>query len=151
MSKLRLEILTIERKLFDDQVNMVIAPGSEGELGILPRHTPLLTALTYGELHVKKEGKEDQFFAIGGGFMEVQPDHVIVMANAAEYAEEIDLKRAEDARQRAQTLLDRAKEDTALDLARAEAALRRSTARIKVAQRRRRKDGSLPGSRGGAL
>jgi F-type H+-transporting ATPase subunit epsilon len=142
MSTLRLEILTIERKLFDDHVNMVIAPGSEGELGILPRHTPLLTALTYGELQVKKEGEEDQFFAIGGGFMEVQPDHVIVMASAAEYAEEIDTERAEAARQRAQELFTRAKEDTALDLARAEAALRRSTTRIKVAQRRRRRDRS---------
>ena len=64
MPTLRLEILTIERKLFDDEVNMVIAPGSEGVLGILPRHTPLLTALTYGELQVKKESEEDQFFAL---------------------------------------------------------------------------------------
>lgn len=141
MSTLRLEILTIERKLFDDEVNMVIAPGSEGELGILPRHTPLLTSLTFGELQVKKEGEEDQFFAIGGGFMEVQPDHVIVMADAAERADEIDLERAEAARQRAQTLLSSAKTDAALDLARAEAALRRSTTRIKVARRRRRREG----------
>jgi F-type H+-transporting ATPase subunit epsilon len=139
MSKLRLEILTIERKLFDDTVDMVIAPGSEGELGILPRHTPLITTLAYGELQVKKEGVEDQFFSIGGGFMEVQPDHVIVMANAAEYAEEIDIERAEAARQRAQELLAHADEDAALDAARAEAALRRSLTRIKVAQRRRRR------------
>ena len=142
MPKLRLEILTIERKLFDDQVDMVIAPGSEGELGILPRHAPLITTLTYGELQVKKEGVADQFFAIGGGFMEVQPDHVIVMANAAEFAEEIDMERAEAARQRAQELLSKVKEDAALDAARAEAALRRSVTRIKVAQRRRRGDRS---------
>ena len=148
MPKLRLEILTIERKLFDEPVDMVIAPGSEGELGILPRHTPLITTLTYGELHVKNEGAEDQFFSIGGGFMEVQPDHVIVMANAAEYAEEIDIERAESARQRAQELLTSATEDAALDSARAEAALRRSLTRIKVAQRRRRRrDRVTPESR----
>jgi len=140
MPKLRLEILTIERKLFDEEVDMVIAPGTEGELGILPRHAPLITTLTYGELQVKKEGEADQFYAIGGGFMEVQPNHVIVMANAAEYAEEIDLARAEAARQRAQELLSKAGDDVAFDAARAEAALRRSLARIKVAQRRRRKD-----------
>ena len=73
MSTLRLEILTIERKVFEDDVAMVTAPGSEGVLGILPRHIPLLTALTFGELQIKKEGEEDQFFAIGGGFMEVRP------------------------------------------------------------------------------
>ena len=84
MSTLRLEILTIERKLLDDDVNMVIAPGSEGVLGILPQHIALLTALSYGELQIKKEGEEDQFFAISGGFMEVLPDHVIVLADAAE-------------------------------------------------------------------
>ena len=140
MSTLRLEILTIERKLFDGEVNMVIAPGAEGVLGILPRHTPLLTALTYGELQVKKEGAEDQFFAIGGGFMEVQPDHVIVMADAAERAEEIDVDRAEAARRRAEKFLEKAKTDTSVDLASAEAALRRSITRIKAAQRRRRKE-----------
>ena len=140
MLTLRLEILSIERKLFDNDVNMVIAPGSEGVLGILPRHAPLLTALTYGELQVKKEGEEDQLFAIGGGFMEVQPNHVIVMADSAERAEEIDVDRAEEARQRAEEFLTRAKTDTAVDLALAEAALRRSITRIKAAQHRRRRE-----------
>jgi F-type H+-transporting ATPase subunit epsilon len=140
MSTLRLEILTIERKLFDDDVNMVIAPGSEGVLGILPRHAPLLTALSYGELQVKKEGEEDYFFAIGGGFMEVQPDHVIVMADSAERADEIDVDRAEASRRRAEEFLEKAKTDTGIDLNRAEAALRRSITRIKAAQHRRRRE-----------
>ena len=140
MSTLRLEILSIERRLFDDDVNMVIAPGSEGLLGILPRHTPLITTLSYGELQVKKEGEPDQFFAIGGGFMEVQPNHVIVMGDSAEQAEEIDTDRAEAARQRAEEFLAKAKVDTTIDLARAEAALRRSILRIKVAQHRPRKE-----------
>lgn len=140
MPTLRLEILTIERKLYDEQVNMVIAPGSEGVLGVLPRHAPLLTGLTYGELQVKKAGEEDEFFAIGGGFMEVRPDHVIVLADAAEAVEEIDLARAEAARRRAEELISRAKEQQDIDLIRAEAALRRSVTRIKVAGRRRRSE-----------
>lgn len=142
MSTLRLEILTIERSLFDDDVNMVIAPGTEGLLGILPRHTPLITSLTYGELQLKKEGEPDQFFAIGGGFMEVRPDHVIVMADSAEWAEEIDVDRARAARQRAEEYLAKAKVDATVDFARAEAALRRSVTRIKVARHRPRKERS---------
>lgn len=136
MATLRLEIITVERKMFDDQVNMVIAPGTEGVLGILPRHTALLTALTYGELQIRKEGEEDEFVAIGGGFMEVQPDHVVVLADAAEYAEEIDVARAEEARRRAEERLAQAKAGE-LDFDRAEAALRRSTLRLKVARHRR--------------
>lgn len=135
MATLRLEIVTIERKIFDDEVNMVVAPGIEGVLGILPHHAPLLTALAYGELQIKKDGEPDQFFAIGGGFMEVQPDHVVVLADAAEQAEEIDLERAEAARRRAEELLSRPTQETE-DLDRAEAALRRSMIRIKVAKRR---------------
>lgn len=146
MSTLHLEIVTIERKVYDDQVNMVIAPGGEGVLGILPRHTPLLTALTYGELQIKKEGQEDQFFAIGGGFMEVQPDHIVVLADVAERAEEIDVERAEAARHRAEEFLSRAKEEE--DFARAESALRRSIIRLKVAERRRRRR-PQPGGPGG--
>ena len=138
MSTLHLEIVTIERKIFDDQVAMVIAPGSEGVLGILPRHTPLLTALTFGELQIKKDDQEDQYLAIGGGFMEVQPHHVVVLADSAESVEQIDIERAEAARRRAQELLEQAAKDEEIDFTRAEAALRRSITRIKVAQRRRR-------------
>ena len=140
MSTLHLEIVTIERKVFDDHVDMVIAPGSEGVMGILPRHTALITGLSYGELQIKRQGQEDEFFAVGGGFMEVQPDHVIVLADAAEYAEEIDIARAEEARRRAEELLAKAKEAD-IDFERAEAALRRSTLRLKVARRRRRGEG----------
>lgn len=144
MSTLRLEILTIERRVFEDDVSMVIAPGSEGMLGILPHHIPLLTALTFGELQIKKEGEEDQFFAISGGFMEVLPDRVIVLADAAERAAEIDLARAEAARQRAEERLSKAKAGEIEDFDMAEAALKRSAIRIKVAQRRRRRDKTPP-------
>jgi F-type H+-transporting ATPase subunit epsilon len=137
MTTLHLEIVTVERKLFDDQVDMVVVPGSEGVLGILPHHTALLTALTFGELVVKKEGEPDQFFAVGGGFMEVQPDHVVVLADSAERADEIDLSRAEEARKRAQARLQSVK-DSGADFGNAEAALRRSLTRLRVARRRRR-------------
>jgi F-type H+-transporting ATPase subunit epsilon len=134
---LRLDIVTVEEFVFSEDVDMVIAPGIEGELGILPRHAPLMTALTYGELRAKR-GDEVQSFAISGGFMEVLPDHVTVLADTAERAEEIDIERAEAARRRAEERLrDRSRED--VDFARADAALRRSLIRIKVARSRRRR------------
>lgn len=140
MSTIQLEIVTVEEKIFDDQVNMVVAPGSEGVLGILPQHTALLTALTYGELQVKKDGEPDQFYAIGGGFMEVQPHKVIVLADAAERVDEIDLERAEAARKRAEERLAQAK-GSQEDFANTEAALRRSMTRLKLARRHRKGDG----------
>jgi F-type H+-transporting ATPase subunit epsilon len=132
---IRLEIVTIERRVYSEDVDMVIAPGSEGELGILPHHTPLLTSLREGVLRVKRGGDEE-VFAVGGGIMEVLPDKVIVLADAAERSDEIDIARAEKARERAEQLLrDR---PTGVELPAALAALRRSQVRLKVAQRRRR-------------
>jgi F-type H+-transporting ATPase subunit epsilon len=140
MATIRLEVVTAERVVYADDVDMVIAPGIEGQLGILPRHAPLLTSLDYGELRIKKAGKEDESLAIGGGFMEVLPDRVTVLADSAERAEEIDLERAEAARRRAaERLKQRRVED--VDFARAEAALRRSLARLKVARKGKRRRG----------
>ncbi|MBM2826154.1 MAG: F-type H+-transporting ATPase subunit epsilon [Dehalococcoidia bacterium] len=136
MPTLRLEIVTAERSLFSGDVDTVIAPGIEGELGILPNHVPLLTALTYGEL-VAKKGNEEFSFAIGGGFLEVRPDKVVVLADVAERAEEIDLERAEIARRRAEERVRLRPAD--IDLVRAEAALRRALIRVRVAERRRRR------------
>ena len=90
---LRLDIVTVERLVYSGEVDMVIAPGIEGELGILPHHAPLLTALKYGELRVRR-GDEEDSYAIGGGFMEVLPLQVTVMADTAQRAEEIDLERS---------------------------------------------------------
>jgi len=143
MATLRLEIVTIEGRLFDDQVNMVVAPGSEGVMGILPHHTALLTSLAYGELVVKKDGEPNQYFAVGSGFMEVQPNSVVVLADAAERAGEIDLARAEEARKRAEETIARAKAERA-DFSLAEAALRRSMTRLKVGRRRRKGDRYTP-------
>ncbi len=137
---LKLEIVTVERMLFNDEVDMVIAPGSEGVMGILPNHASLLTSLKYGELVVRKQGEDDHIFAIGGGFLEVLPNKVTVLADVAEHADDINLERAQQARDRAQQLIESG--NLSMDeLVRAEAAIRRAIVRIKVAQKRR---GSRP-------
>lgn len=136
MAKLKVEIITAERIVLQDDVDMVVAPGAEGELGILPHHVPLLTSLHVGELRLKK-GQEETSLAITGGFLEVQPDRVVVLADAAERAEEIDIARAEMAKKRAEERL--AQQVSEVDLARAEASLARSLVRLKIAEKRRRK------------
>lgn len=142
MPTTKLEVITAERVVYSDDVNMVLAPGKEGQLGILPEHAYLLTALGEGELVIRKAGQEDEYIAIGGGFMEVGPTYVNVLADSAERAEEIDFARAEEARKRAEVLLTQ-KLDR-MEFAQAEAALRRSITRMKVARQRgrRRSEGS---------
>lgn len=147
MAKIRCEVVTAERIVFQDDVDMVVAPGSQGQLGILPHHAPLITALTYGELILRRAGEEDEFIAIGGGFLEVGPDHVTILADSAERADEIDVERAEAARQRAQEVMGQKRRED-MDFARTEAALRRSVIRLKVARRKQRHGGRMPG--GGA-
>ena len=98
---LHLEIVTPERLAYSDEVDMVLVPGIEGELGILPHHTPLVTLLGVGELKIRKGGDEESF-AIVGGFLQVRPDKVVVMAETADMASEIDLERAEEARREAE-------------------------------------------------
>jgi F-type H+-transporting ATPase subunit epsilon len=136
MATTRLDIVTAERGVFSDEVDEVVAPGVEGQLGILPHHAPLMTMLLPGELLVKKGG-EEFYLAISGGFIEVRPDHIIILADAAERVEEIDIARAEEAKRRAEARL--AEHAPGVDMARAEAALRRSLIRLRVAERRRRR------------
>jgi F-type H+-transporting ATPase subunit epsilon len=138
MATTRLEIVSAERVVFSDDVDLVVAPGVEGQLGILPHHAPLMTMLLPGELWVK-QGGEEFYLAISGGFLEVRPDRVIILADAAERVEEIDIARAEAAKQRAEERLKHPVPE--IDMARAEAALRRSLARLKVVGRRRRRSG----------
>jgi F-type H+-transporting ATPase subunit epsilon len=143
MATTRLDIVTAERVVFSEDVDVVVAPGVEGQLGILPHHAPLMTMLMPGELLVRKGGGEFSM-AISGGFIEVRPDRIIVLADAAERAEEIDIARAEEAKRRAEELLKTRPPE--LDEARAEAALRRSLARLRVVERRRkRKPTGQPG------
>lgn len=137
MAKLRVEVVTGEREvLVQDDVDMVVAPGVEGQLGILPRHAPLITTLTAGELRITRGGEEESL-AVSGGFLEVARDRVMVLADTAEHAGEIDLARAEEARRSAESALVN-RRDGGMDLAEAQAALRRSTVRLRVAQRRGR-------------
>jgi F-type H+-transporting ATPase subunit epsilon len=136
MATIRLEIITVERQVFSDDVSEVVAPGIEGTLGILPHHAPLMTMLQPGELLIKKDGNES-YLSVTGGFLEVRPDKVIILTDAAERGEEIDIARAEEAKKRAEERLKTY--GTEIDRTRAEAALRRSIARIKVAERIKRR------------
>ena len=98
MSTIRLDFVSQDHMVFSGDVREIIAPGIDGQLGILPHHAPLMTILSPGEVVVRSEGKEDQFFAVSGGWMEVRPDKVTILARSAERSDEIDLKRAEAAR-----------------------------------------------------
>lgn len=143
MPKLSVQIVTAERELMaDDDVDMVVAPGSEGVVGILPRHAPLLTTLQPGLVRIKKGGSESSM-VVGGGFLQVANNHVRILADTAEREDEVDQSRAEEARKRAQAALEAALKGG--EHAQAEAAriaLRRSLVRIQMVQRRRRHGGS---------
>ena len=137
---LSVEIVTAERVVRTEKgVDIVIAPGSEGQLAILPKHAALMTTLDAGYVEFRR-GAEQSEFAISGGFMEVRNDKVTILADSAEAAEEIDLARAEAARARAEERLRRGREQDARDvgMARAAASLQRSLLRLRVGERRRR-------------
>jgi F-type H+-transporting ATPase subunit epsilon len=140
---LHLEIVTPERLAYSDDVDMVLVPGIEGELGILPHHTPMVSLLGIGELRIRKEGQEEAF-AIVGGFLQVRPDKVVVMAETASLASEIDLEKAQEARREAQRALESGFHEGA-DLSAARAELQRTLLHIRVAERHRREG---PRSRG---
>ena len=133
---IQLEIVTPERLVYDDEVDSVNVPGVEGELGILPHHAPLVSTLGYGELRIRKGGSEESF-AIVGGFVQVRPDKVVVMAETADLASEIDLERAQEARREAERALETGYTEGA-DLSAARAALQQALMRIRVAERRHR-------------
>jgi F-type H+-transporting ATPase subunit epsilon len=133
---LRLEIVTPERQAFADDVDAVYCPGSEGEFGVLPHHAPMLSMLGVGELRIRRGGNEE-YFAIAGGFVQVRPDKVVVMAELADLASEIDLEAATEARNEAERAI-AAGFDEPADLARARAAMERALVRIRVAERRHR-------------
>ena len=134
---IRCEIVSQDRVVYADDVDIVVLPGAGGVMGVLPNHSPALTTLQFGIITVRKKG-EEQFFTVAGGVAEVQPDQVTVLADAAENVEEIDTQRAEAARKRAEELLQKGVgPDTDQYLA-IQAALRRSNLRIDAAQRLRR-------------
>ncbi len=134
MPTMRLEIITAERVVFADDVDLVQVPGIDGELGILPHHAPLMTMIQPGELMISKDG-EAQYLAISGGFLEVMANRVNILADAAEHAGEIDEERAQAAIARAQELI--TGRDAELDLEQAMGQLRRAQIRLDVVRRRR--------------
>jgi F-type H+-transporting ATPase subunit epsilon len=136
MAKLEVEVVTGERSvLTETDVDMVVVPGTDGQLGILPQHAPLISTLSTGELRIVK-GSVEESIVVFGGFVEVTPYKVIILADTAERTDEIDVARAEAARRRAEQALAAATDR--VNLAEAEAALRRAVTRIKVAETKRR-------------
>jgi F-type H+-transporting ATPase subunit epsilon len=134
---IRCEIVSQDRMVFEGDVDIVVLPGSAGEMGILPHHAPLLTTLNYGFIKVRTKGKEE-IFTVAGGVAEIQPDIVTVLADAAENIQEIDLNRAEAARKRAEEMLEKGvRPDTDTYLV-VEAALRRSNLRLDAVRRYRK-------------
>jgi F-type H+-transporting ATPase subunit epsilon len=131
---IHLEIVTAERVVLSDDVDQINAPTKDGRVGILPRHAPLLTILDVGELDIIKDGVKTPF-AVSGGFMEVLPNRVTILADTAERADEIDEARAEEARRRAEERIRQRQSDQ--DMVLAEAELRKALLRLKVAQLRK--------------
>jgi F-type H+-transporting ATPase subunit epsilon len=133
MATVRLDFVSQDHMVFTGDVNEILAPGIDGELGVLPRHAPLITVLAPGEVWVKREGQDDLFFAVSGGWMEVLPNQVTILARTAERSDEIDVQRAEAARARAEELL--AQGVTREERAGLEMQLRRSQIRLRVGRR----------------
>ena len=130
---LLLEVVTPDRQVVSTEVDIVVLPGVQGQFGVLVNHIPFLSALEIGEMYYRKGGQVDHIF-LGGGFAEVTGDKVTVLVDSAERGKEIDLERAKRAKERAEKRL-AAGRTAEIDWARAEAALRRSIARMKVATR----------------
>ncbi len=148
MAGLHLTIVTAERTLLsEDGIELVSAPGVKGRLGILPSHTPLLTTLEPGDLYFRR-GSEEVHVAVSGGFLQVDENRVVVLADTAERADEIEEARAEEARRRAEALLRQREKLSREELLRAEASLRKAIVRLKVARYRRPRAGP-PAQRGG--
>jgi len=131
---IRCEIVSQEHTVFEGDVDSILLPGTEGEMGVLPHHSPLLTTLKHGVVKIRKEGR-DQLFAVAGGVAEIQPDIVTVLADSAEDIEDIDVARAQAAKRRAEAFLAHAEQEDPNRVLIMEAALRRSNLRLEAARR----------------
>ncbi len=129
-AKLTLEVVTPEKVVISEEVDEVVLPGIEGEFGVLPGHIPFLTALKVGAMYYKK-GEESEYLALSWGYVEVASDRVMVLAETAEKATEIDIKRAEDSREAAEKILTAGKEDTEYE--KAQVRLEKSIIRVQIA------------------
>ena len=134
---IHVDIVSAEGQIFSGEASMVFVPGSQGELGIAPRHAPLLTTLKAGEVRVQSEGAEEQSFYVGGGSLEVQPNRVTVLADTAARARDLDEAAALAAKQRAEDAV-RERSDK-VDIAEAQAELARAMAQLRAIERLRKK------------
>ncbi|MGC1387483.1 MAG: F0F1 ATP synthase subunit epsilon [Steroidobacteraceae bacterium] len=134
---IHVDIVSAEGEIFSGDASMVFVPGSQGELGIAPRHAPLLTTLKAGEVRVQAEGQEEQSFYVGGGALEVQPHLITVLADTAARAHDLDEAAAQEAKQRAEEAM-RSRGDK-IDIAEAQAELARAVAQLRAIERLRRK------------
>ncbi len=134
---IHVDIVSAEGEIFSGDASMVFVPGSQGELGIAPRHAPLLTTLKAGEVRVQAEGQEEQSFYVGGGALEVQPHLVTVLADTAARAHDLDEAAAKEAKQRAEEAM-RSRGDK-MDIAEAQAELARAVAQLRAIERLRKK------------
>lgn len=136
MSTIHFEFVAQDHLVYDDDVAMVSIPGADGVIGVLPKHAPLMAVVVPGEVMVRKEGEPDQYFVVGGGFVEVRPDMIILAARSAERPEQIDVERAEEAKKRAEAYLASPEADRDRERHVAmESQLRRSAARLGIARR----------------
>ena len=142
---IRCEIVSQDRTVFEGDVDIVVLPGTAGEMGVLPHHAPVLTTLKYGVVKVRRSGKEE-IFAVSGGVAEVQPSIVTVLADAAENVDQIDVARAEAAKERAVEALEQGTSKDPDVLLNIEAALKRSNLRLDAVRRYRKAGGNMPTS-----
>jgi F-type H+-transporting ATPase subunit epsilon len=142
---IRCEIVSQDRLVWEGDADIVNIPGSDGDMGILPNHAPLLSTMRFGVVNVRTGGV-DRFFTVAGGVVEVQPKIVTILADAAENVEEIDIARAEAAKEKAEEYLKSGPKPDSTDFLRMETALRRSTLRLDAVRRYRRTRRDFPRS-----
>ncbi len=144
------DIVTQEKSVFSGEVASVSLPGSEGRMGILPNHSPLLTTLAHGEVIIHFDGEKDSYYAVGGGFAEIQPDKIIILADSAEAADKINIERAKKARERAEKFMAEGVQEDTDQYVQIRASLMRAQVRLDVAHRRQHHS-ALPTGRGSEM
>lgn len=137
MATMQVEIVSAEEEIFSGEAEMVVAPAEMGEVGIMPRHTPLITRLRPGEVKLQTSGQEDQFYFVSGGILEVQPHVVTVLSDTALRAKDLDEAQAHEAKQRAEEML--ADKQADIDFAKVQAELAEAVAQLRMLERLRKR------------
>ncbi|MDQ4147377.1 MAG: F0F1 ATP synthase subunit epsilon [Pseudomonadota bacterium] len=137
MATMRVDIVSAEEEIFSGEAEMVVAPAEMGEVGIMPRHTPLITRLRPGEVRLQTSGQEDQFYFVSGGILEVQPHVVTVLSDTALRAKDLDEAQAHEAKQRAEEML--ADKQADIDFAKVQAELAEAVAQLRMLERLRKR------------